>query len=106
MKERRACPRIKKEALAFYNIVEPNGETKDEGMAKILDLSEEGLHIELPKPSLAGDLVQLTVSLGEGLFNVQGSVIWIARQDPPFEVGIKADWTEGDYLRLVSLLES
>ncbi len=76
MKERRQDRRIKSETLVHYNVL--NEGKYDEGIAKTLDISQSGMHLEMQKNGQPGDRLNLTVSHQEELVELEGKTVWSA----------------------------
>lgn len=104
MKERRHDTRKKASALVYYNVASKDGAVAGEGMAKVLDLSKDGAHLEMGRQAAAGEEINLTVSVGDDMVDLKGKTVWSREGADHYEAGVKMEDPPGSYTEMLDKL--
>jgi hypothetical protein len=89
---RRHARRLVAERLVAYSAVRKDGLFMHRGMARTLDLSEEGMRVETAEPLPLGESLEFTLKLVDEVHVVQGQVRWGATLGVSrFEFGVHFD---------------
>lgn len=97
MHERRKSPRIGKQTIVAYDLLDEEEIILDAGVGKTLDLSEKGLHLELPRNTRKGDRVKLTVNIDGSLIDLFAIVAWALPKDDHCEAGLMLEHYPEEY---------
>ncbi len=74
MIEKRRHPRVDSLNLS-YVCIDENGNVTGEGMGRTLNVSESGILLETSFSMVPGQIISLTIAIGEYLLDVKGQVI-------------------------------
>jgi len=89
IKDRRRFPRFNCSHLASYIRFDGEGRQCEEEKVRTVDLSPDGLRIQTYSPMSANEVLDLTVAIGERLFNARGKVVCCEpSSDGKFNVGV------------------
>ncbi len=89
IKDRRRFPRFNCSHLASYIRFDTEGRQCEEEKVRTVNLSPDGLRIQAYSPIPATEVLDLTLAIGEELFNARGKVIRCKPSaDGKFDVGI------------------
>lgn len=97
MKDQRQFKRVEKHFLAAYEIHSKDHELQDSGMALELDLSLNGLQLEIPGRTKVGDTLTIVLAIQERMITVIGDVIWVNPGPEVQTVGCLLTKVQKDY---------
>ena len=97
MIEKRAFKRLPLQTLLTYDVLDSGGTPNGDGMAKTLDVSNNGLQLELPRKVDRGDRLQLTLGLRDQIVTLFGDVVWACAGSPYGQAGVLVAPDQGDY---------
>ncbi|MDJ0840824.1 MAG: PilZ domain-containing protein [Acidobacteriota bacterium] len=104
MIEKRSTPRLMKQTLLSYDVMRDGREIFDDGMAKTLDMSPRGLHLELPKTVDRGDDLTITLNLDGQMVTVSGKVMWVSHGKSFDRAGVQVKPGQNHYLKWLNKL--
>lgn len=102
--ERRKYRRIDKKMLGSYEVIGKDEVVSDEGMARALNLSYVGLHLELNRKPAQGDILRLMLSFDGQLISLDGHVVWVRPGADCHEVGLQITHVPKSYRTQVQRL--
>jgi len=94
MQEKRKAERQLKQALVTYDVLKDGGVVADDSMGRTLDVSSEGLHLEVPSNLDQGDNLRITLSLDGKIVTVLGNVVWVSHGSPFDQAGVRIEVQE------------
>ena len=77
MKEMRQFKRVEKQFLASYEVISRDQQIQDSGMALEVDLSLNGLNLEIPAEPRIGETIKIILAIKEKMITLIGEVVWI-----------------------------
>jgi len=102
MKEKRHFTRIEKQFLVSYDIFSKDDLIKEKGIAKELDLSIGGLHLQIPGDPQVGDNLRLTLAIEHQLIQVAGKIVWVEPGEDLNEVGFQLTEIPDEYRDVIA----
>ncbi len=60
----------------------------DDGMGRTINVSSEGLHLEVPNNLDRGDTLRITLNLDGQMVKVLGDVVWVDHGSPFDQAGV------------------
>jgi c-di-GMP-binding flagellar brake protein YcgR len=90
MKERRKHPRVKTEDLIDYVCMDEHGNKVDEGMGRVLDISQGGLLLESHGWFKSQHIVLMTFDRKNETINLEGKVVYCREEESGrFRAGVQ-----------------
>ena len=74
--ERRIYPRVKTCNLISYLAIRENGEIADQGMGRVLNISQNGIFLETSRLIFSESISLMSVDLDNNLIEIKGEVIY------------------------------
>ena len=96
MKDTRQFKRVEKKYLASYEILSGD-ETRDRGLALEVNLSLDGLHLEIPTLPKVGDALKVILAVKDSMVTVIGKVVWVTPGEDLNAVGCHLSKIEKSY---------
>jgi len=99
--EKRSCIRQDSLHLLDYLTIDKEGRQTTYSMGRTLDVSEQGLKLEVTKPVHSGDTLLITVGLDEDLIDLTGEVIHCEQEANRYIIGLEFSDISNDGLRIL-----
>ena len=97
MIEKRTIKRLEKQALVSYDVIRNSSGDSQDGMARTLDVSPAGMHLELTRSLESGDELMVTACIDGKMVTVLGKVVWINENQPYDQAGVQVNQNKGEF---------
>ncbi len=74
--ERRIYPRVRTCNLISYMAIRENGQVVDQGMGRVLNISQNGIFLETPRLLFADYVSLMSVDVNNNLIEIKGKVVY------------------------------
>ncbi|PIE02265.1 MAG: hypothetical protein CSA81_07810 [Acidobacteria bacterium] len=101
MRDKRKYKRVDKQFLASYEILNNELEITNSGMAVELDLSMNGIQLELPVKPEIGTSIRVRLALVDRIIAVFGHVVWLEQGVDVYHVGLKLTKIQKGYREII-----
>lgn len=99
---KRKFERVDRQLLVNYDHFNLDNIKDDQGMARTLDMSVRGLHLQLPRAVEPGSTLRLALDLKGEVIEAFGEIRWCeADQDGMFEAGIELKYVPEKFIAAI-----